>query len=128
MKKVLPFLLLVFMATTLIVSSCKKDPKIEPVVASDKWLMEKAFYEMYDTAGTLLDTQTVANWTVNDYLSLRVDGKFELVQRGRILTGTYVMDSSYLTLTYPQNASAPSVTASLKATIVEKTDHIQQRV
>ena len=121
MKKVLPFLLLMFVLTTSI-TSCKKDKEVLPDIAAEKWFFERGVYEEYDASGALLETQTDSAWTVNDYFALAKDGRFELVQNGRILVGTYLIENSIMTLTYQQSNGSSVQTVSSTATIVEKTD------
>lgn len=120
MKKVLPFLLLMFVLATSI-TSCKKDKEVLPETSVEKWFFERGVYEEYDPSGVLLETQTDSAWTVNDYFALATDGRFELVQNGRILVGTYLIEKSIMTLTYQQSNGSSVQTVSLTATVLEKT-------
>ena len=119
MKKVLPFLLFVFIVTTIVVS-CKKDNVNAPQINFEKWLFEKGIYEEFDSVGTRTSIQTNTDWTANDYMSLYEDGTFELVQYNKGLTGRYVIKDSIMTLTYLQRSGASTVSTSLDAAIVEK--------
>ena len=120
MKKVLPFLLLVFLIATS-VTSCKKDKDVLPETTAEKWFFVKGVYEEYDASGALLETQTDSAWTADDYFVLTKDGRFELVQNGRILVGTYLIEKSIMTLTYQQSNGSSVQTVSSTATVVEKT-------
>lgn len=121
MKKALPFLLLMYIITTTF-PSCKKDKEVVPETLGEKWFFDKGLYEEYNLAGVLLYTHTDSVWTVNDYLLLAGNGRFELVQNGRKLIGTYLIENSIMTLTYQQSNGYSFQTIALPAMIMEKTD------
>ena len=120
MKKILPFLLVVLILPAMI-SSCKKDKNEAPQAEAEKWYFEKIVYEEFDASGALVDAETDADWTASDYLLLQNDGKFELVQAGDRIAGTYKIQGSALSLTYQEGSgTSASVTVTINAIIVEK--------
>lgn len=121
MKKALSFLLFVFIVATIVIS-CKKDTVDTPQINFEKWFFEKGVYEEFDSTGTRINIETITDWTPNDYMSLYENGTFELVQYNRGLAGTYVIKDSIMTLTYLQRSGAGTVSTSLDASIIEKSD------
>lgn len=117
MKKLFPYLLLMLIMPAML-SSCKKD-KIddEPSTVSEKWFFEKVVEEEYNSAGVVVNTETDTEWTVNDYLLLHTDGKFEFVQDGDKITGTYKIENSVMTLTFQETST---ITTTITVTVAEK--------
>ena len=121
MKKLFPWLL-VFCLMPAIISSCKKDRKVEPQNVEERWLFDKVVYEEYDVAGVIVESETDSSWTAQDYLDLASDGNFDLVQGGQRLNGIYAIDNSVLSLTYLQiTNSNQTVSVTTRAPVVEKT-------
>lgn len=120
MRKLRPWLL-VFCLMPVIISSCKKDRIIEPQIFEEKWLFDKVVYEEFDTADSLLNSETFSDWTTNDYLALSSDGDFDLLQNGRRLIGIYAIENSVLSLTYNQTNNQNQIVAvTTKAAVLEK--------
>ena len=121
MKKLLPWLLVLCLMPA-IISSCKKDRKVEPQNVEERWLFDKVVYEEYDVAGVVVESETDSSWTTQDYLDLASDGNFDLVQGGQRLNGIYAIDNSVLSLTYLQiTNSNQTVSVTTRAPVVEKT-------
>ena len=117
MKKIWPYLLFALFLPA-IISSCKKDRIVEPEIVGEQWFFTKAFYEAFDSAGVVIDTETDINFTANDYLFLLEDGRFEWIQYNQRVAGTFTIVDSVLSLTYQQQNGGQ---ATLDADIVEKT-------
>ncbi len=124
MKKTLNFL--IFLLIMLFISSCDKDESLTPEsVSSEKWFFDKVVYQEYNKAGDLLNSATEANWTANDYLSLISDGKFEMVQHTRKITGDFELDKDFLTLSYfYTNTESMRVPKVIKGILVDKTPSV----
>ena len=99
MKKITSLLLLIFVASVSL-TSCHKNKPAQP--KNEKWLFEKFITEHYDTSDNLTDTDPPQEkFTVNDYLLLQPDEKFELsIKIEGKDTGTYKLGTTTLTLTY----------------------------
>lgn len=118
MKKLVPYLLLMLILPALL-PSCKKDKTEDgPQTVSEKWFFEKVVEEEYNTAGVVVNTDTDTEWTVNDYLLLQPDGKFELAQDGEKINGTYTVKNAVMTLTYQETST---ISTTITVTVVEKT-------
>ena len=113
MKKVLTFLMFL-MVIAMAASSCKKDKTEEPELATqEKWLLQKANFQEFDSGNLVVDSLTDSTYTAQDYLALQTENQFEWVTDGQKINGTYKIENSVLFLA--------NQSGSLQATIVQKT-------
>lgn len=113
MKKVLIFVMFL-MVIAVAASSCKKDKPEEPqLITQEKWLLQRAVFQEFDSSNDVVDSLADTTFTAEDYLAFQTENQFEWVTDGQKINGTYKIENSTLFLA--------NQGGSLQATIIEKT-------